>query len=385
VAQIALKKDLDVYLQNGKGYPAEVKEYSPPLTNLPGKTSLPWETRVTGKDVAILKIEGQDLPTVRIGDSDQMQLGGTVYVAGYPGVVLGHAYLNPQSVLETSFTRGQVSSLKLDVKGSKVIQLDAAITWGNSGGPVFNDAGEVIGMATFISISEGQNPQAIQGFNFAVPSNVVREFVRAAGVVTEPSLFDVAWGHALDAYYSGKHDRAVQRFDEVVRLMPDLPDAMKLRREAIAAPRSSGMPGWLPLAIGAVAVIGVVLVTAGVVARRGKSKAPASTGAARASAGRDLGRLVVQSGPLAGNRFSIPSSGVRIGRDPDACQVVVAEETVSREQAIVLPGAAGNGVLIRNLSGTNPTFVNGRPIQEAGLKAGDQIKVGGTVLVYEGV
>ena len=103
-----------------------------------------------------------------------------------------------------------------DVKGSNVLQMDAPVTWGNSGGPVMNEAGEVVGMATFISLHEGQ--QAIQGFNFAVPVNVVKEFVRASGSDTSPSLFDEVWDEALGIYYEHKRDAAIQKFDEVLRL-----------------------------------------------------------------------------------------------------------------------------------------------------------------------
>jgi len=61
-----------------------------------------------------------------------------------------------------------------------VIQTDAAITWGNSGGPAFSFRGEVIGVATFISTTlEGD--QAIQGFNFLIPVDSVNEFSAQVG------------------------------------------------------------------------------------------------------------------------------------------------------------------------------------------------------------
>lgn len=349
---------------------------------VPGKLSLPWMEMQTGKDVAILKIEGRDLPTVRVGDSERVQIGDNVHMAGYPGVVMSHPYLNPQSVLEASFTRGQVSALRLDIKGSNVLQMDAAMIWGNSGGPIFSDGGEVVGMATFGSIAEGSgSSQAIQGFNFAVPASVVREFMRSTGVVTEPSVFDRTWDRALSLYYAGNHRAAIGAFDEVLRLMPDLPDAIKLRRESILLVDQGVGGGRLSWLVLGVTGGGVLLLAVGLVMRRGRS-APRKPGLVRA-APRPLGRLVVRSGPQQGNPFPVPRDGIKIGRDPDSCQVVLSEATVSREHAVLLLAGANGDVMIRTLSGTNPTFVNDRPIQEATLKSGDQIKIGNSILSYE--
>ncbi len=376
-AQIVLLKTLDVYLQNWKKYTAEVKEYSPPMSGRPGKTSLPWENTETGKDVAILKIEARDLPTVRMGDSDRVELGTTVHVAGYPGVVMEHAYLNPQSVLEASFTRGQISSLKLDVKGSNVLQMDAPVTWGNSGGPVFSDAGEVVGMATFISLHEGK--QAIQGFNFAVPVNVVREFVRAAGVDISPSAFDGVWTEALDLYYSGKKKDSMRKFDEALLVMPDLPDAVKLRREAMMAPEGGGLSTTNLIILIAI-VVGAGLIIIGLLNRRKGAGGKMASGKGKGEM--NLGQIIIQEGPLRGNRFPVSPSGLRIGRDPQKCQVVIDEEVVSREHAII-QASEGGELMIKSLSGTNPTQVNDRPITETTLRTGDLIKIGNSVLRYQ--
>ena len=92
--------------------------------------------------------------------------------------------------------------------------------------------------------------------------------------------------------------------------------------------------------------------------------------------------LVVTAGPLKGNRFEIESGGLTIGRDPSACQIVVSEASVSREHAVIRPN--GSTLTIKNLSGTNPTFVNDRAIQETSLKSGDKVKVGESVFTVEG-
>ncbi|MEZ4414225.1 MAG: trypsin-like peptidase domain-containing protein [Gemmatimonadota bacterium] len=392
-SQITLRKSLDVYLQNWQKMTAEVRAYSPPMSNLPGKTSFPWQgSRESGSDVAVLKVAGRDLPTLRIGDSDRVQIGDEIFVAGYPGTVLMHPYLSPESQMQASFTRGQVSAVKVAVGGNSVIQMDAAITHGNSGGPVFNGDGEVIGMATFGSI-EGN--QMVQGFNFAVPSNVARGYL-PANATLEPGMFDRTWDRALDSYYARDYAAAISGFDEAIRILPNLPDAATLRLNSMQARDrgegtsgggSSRIPTWMILA--AVA-LGGLLVVSGLMSRRaaapGGGTSPGRAGAGRAarstpSANGGPAHLIAQAGSLAGNRFSITGAGVKIGRDPAVCQVVLSDSSVSREHALVV--ASDGGYVVKNLSGTNPTYVNDRPIQEATLKSGDRIKVGASIFSLE--
>jgi S1-C subfamily serine protease len=412
-------KRLAVVLQNGRSYPAEVKEYSPPISSAPGKTESLFATVVSGRDVAVLKIAARDLPTVSLGDSDVISLGGTVHAAGYPGAVFSHESLGRETILEASFTRGEVSSLKVDVQGSPLLQHTAAITWGNSGGPLFNDRGEVVGMNTMISIAQGQ---AIHGFGFAVPVNVVREFLRSAGAdVTQRSLFDRAWSRALDNFFQGNHQAAISEFDMAMRLMPDLPDADRLRRAAISgedvmrlemanqppppaepevAPPpvvqeipqgENGSGPSAPWILAGLALLSLVLVPTGVVMRRRALAGGAPGGrlpavpSALPKSERALGHLVVRSGPLKGNRFPVPVNGITIGRDPSKCQLVLGDAAVSREHALVAPNGQTGHITVRTLSGTNEVFVNDRPITETQLRSGDLIKVGSAVITFEQV
>jgi S1-C subfamily serine protease len=411
-------KRLVVVLQNGRSYPAEVKEYSPPISSAPGKTESLFATVVSGRDVAVLKIAARDLPTVSLGDSEAISLGGTVHAAGYPGAVFDHESLGRETTLEASFTRGEVSSLKVDVQGSPLLQHTAAITWGNSGGPLFNDRGEVVGMNTMISIAQGQ---AIHGFGFAVPVNVVREFLRSAGAdVAQRSLFDRSWSRALDNYFQGNHQAAIAEFDMAMRLMPDLPDADRLRRAAISgedilrlevasqpppevraepmAPpveeivQDDGASGTsTPWILGGLVLLSLILVPTGVVMRRRAAAGTTAAGRLQAAPSslrlgeNALGHLTVRSGSLKGNRFPVPARGITIGRDPSKCQLVLGDAAVSREHAIVAPNGQNATVTVRNLSGTNEIYVNDQPVREITLNSGDMIKVGSAVITFEQV
>jgi serine protease Do len=115
-------------------------------------------------DVALIKVTPDSpLPTAGFGDSDAVRVADRVLAIGNP---LG---------LGGSVTRGIVSALNRDIRDTPFddyIQTDAAINHGNSGGPLFNERGEVIGMNTAIFSPEANSGSI--GLGFAIPSNDVK-------------------------------------------------------------------------------------------------------------------------------------------------------------------------------------------------------------------
>ncbi|HSX12710.1 MAG TPA: DegQ family serine endoprotease [Rhabdochlamydiaceae bacterium] len=113
-------------------------------------------------DIAIIKIEGKDLPHIALGDSDAMEIGEWVVAIGSP------------FQLEASLTVGVVSAKgRQNLKITDLedfIQTDAAINPGNSGGPLLNLDSEVIGINTAIVSRTG----GYMGIGFAVPSNMAK-------------------------------------------------------------------------------------------------------------------------------------------------------------------------------------------------------------------
>ncbi|HEY6402805.1 MAG TPA: trypsin-like peptidase domain-containing protein, partial [Blastocatellia bacterium] len=118
-------------------------------------------------DLALLKIAMDDLTPLRLGDSEALRVGDSVIAIGNP------------LEYERSVTAGIVSALGRKVYEAEpfesFIQTDAAINRGNSGGPLLNKRGEVIGVNTVIR-SDGR------GISFAVPSNVVKRVVAQLSV-----------------------------------------------------------------------------------------------------------------------------------------------------------------------------------------------------------
>jgi pSer/pThr/pTyr-binding forkhead associated (FHA) protein len=90
-----------------------------------------------------------------------------------------------------------------------------------------------------------------------------------------------------------------------------------------------------------------------------------------------FGSLHATSGPLAGNRFTIPKNGLMIGRDPTRCAIVLPSDTVSKEHAWVVP--LDNDVAVIDRSSSNGTYVNSTDsarISKVVLKNGDRIFIG---------
>jgi serine protease Do len=110
-------------------------------------------------DIAVLKIEGHDFPSVRLGDSDQLGVGDYVLAIGEP---FG---------LEETATAGIVSAKGRSLPGDgyvPFIQTDAAVNPGNSGGPLFDSTGAVVGINAQIYSNSG----GYQGVSFAIPINL---------------------------------------------------------------------------------------------------------------------------------------------------------------------------------------------------------------------
>ncbi len=258
---LVVERALDVHLSNGKAYAAQVKFYSPPAYVVVGTSTDASGARrgERGRDVAILKIEDRELPVVRLArHSTDLHLGQALFVIGFPGVVISHELLSRATQYEPSITTGRVSGFKEDIGGQRVIQTDAAIIQGNSGGPVFDDRGQVIGAATFTSL---QGDQVVQGFNFLIPVETIQEAARKAGVTPRgDSMFTRLWNHGVDLYVADLHYRAYRNMSAADRIHPGFPDVERVREDCDIKHKEQGYlhreeVQWGVMAVGFLGVI----------------------------------------------------------------------------------------------------------------------------------
>lgn len=169
-----------------------------------------------GKDIAILKIRGTDMPVLRLADPSMPQVGEQLYVYGFPGPVTNNDFVSAASAIEPTLTTGIVSAIKQSVGNWPVIQMDANINHGSSGGPVCNEKGEVVGLTTFGSIENTGGLAA--GLNFAVPVAILNEYIDSAGIDPEPGSATRHFTHALTYYDQRRYSAALEEFQEVQKL-----------------------------------------------------------------------------------------------------------------------------------------------------------------------
>lgn len=173
---------------------------------------------VPGKDVAVLKIEADNLPTVALGTKDAIGTGDSTYALGYPAP----ANIDDSKPIEASFTSGVISAKKMMPDGWSVLQTDATISHGSSGGPVFNKEGEVVGVATFGSV-DPQTGETVQGINFVVPIAIVKEFLDQANVEPSEGRLSQLYREGIQLLAQERYKAALKKFQEVEDLNPKFP------------------------------------------------------------------------------------------------------------------------------------------------------------------
>lgn len=377
-----------VLLQDGSALPFEIKSFGAPIGD---------EGNLVGKDVAIIKVEIKNAPTLRLGDSANVKVGDHIFVIGYPGAA-DSSMLDDKSSVEPTTNDGSISAVKTTRDGIPVLQTNANTTHGNSGGPVLNQVGEVIGLLTF----RGNlvNGQEVQGFNFIVPSNTAREFLSSAGAANTPGIVDQRWQAGLKFYWQAHYKDAKTHFDEVATLFPRHAEAKRLitdsqerilKGEDQSANVSTLIYGIAGLGIVLGGVVGGVVIvrrragTAGVAPVRVVAPRRSPSAPNPPAAGDDNATLVAlpqsgplpitfQSGPLKGQRIQISPHGSYLGRDAAKADVVVVHEMISGRHLWI--GQQAGQWMVIDQGSTNGTFVNeaarGR-IKEQALRPGDLV------------
>ena len=362
----------EVELSNGEKLPFRIRSYSPPLNE-------------RGTDLALLQIDRRNLPAIRLADSDTARVGDSIWAVGYPAVasssddVIG-GWLSRDSDLEATVSPGNVTAIKRNIANVPVLQSNVAIYRGNSGGPVVNRDGDVIGISTWGHTDAEQ-------IKFLVPSNVAREMLQSSKVVIN---IDGEMGRhyraALDAAADGDWSKANGEVALASAMFKGSPDLIRFHHDADRALKT--MPPWRlhPVATGvAGAFVGVAVIGGTLLLTRQRTKIPMPVEVASTVetvvpnegglTSRMLGRFTILNGSRAGQRLGLGGSGIRIGRESTICEIVLENPKVSRLHAEVV--SIDGKVMLIDRNSSNGTYVNDQKIDKRFLKDGDIIYFGG--------
>lgn len=177
--------------------------------------------RTWGRDIAILKVDGQEpLPTVRLGDSTDLGSGAKLFSIGYPTIGVEELFKDRNTTLEPSLTSGVVSARRTLESGVDTIQTDLGLNPGNSGGPVYDGDGNVVGIATFrpseLDISE---------VSFALPIEVATGFMTEQGIENEAGDLTTTFEEGLNALWRDDCETVSEKMNAVQEMWSDHPYA----------------------------------------------------------------------------------------------------------------------------------------------------------------
>jgi len=179
-------------------------------------------TGFSSSDVALLKVSGSGYPALPLGKIDEVSVGSDILVVGFPGIAMGtkSILLDTSANSQPTFTRGVISAFK-QAKGDKknLIQTDASINHGNSGGPAVSNKGNVIGIATYgLAAEEGTG-----NYNFLRDIADLRALMVKNNVSEEVGETYPAWKTGLESYWISYLKPAQASFEKVRSLYGNHP------------------------------------------------------------------------------------------------------------------------------------------------------------------
>ncbi len=356
-------------------------------------TRLPYDVAATSESfaggaarVALLRIDRRNLPALEPATGAASGPGTRLWVVGYPAVatraddLLG-GWVSQDAELEAAFNPGEIVPASASVSGGTLVQTNAAIYEGNSGGPVIRrDDGRVVGIAF-----RGSSDQ--KKFVLAIDA-IVPMLDRLGLKPGERGRFQETYAAALDAAEKGDWTGARERLAQADALFPNFPDLVRLRAEAERHERESGGLARAALPIAILAVLGIGAIAAYALLRRASHRkpkvaipavtretdaAPRTDPANAASA--SLGSVIVVNGAREGERIRLIGPVLLVGREASACDLVFDHPKVSRVHAELLDERGRTAIVDRESS--NGTWVNGEKISRRILEDGDIIYCGG--------
>jgi hypothetical protein len=178
-------------------------------TNKPASISVP--------DLTILKVNSQNsnFPGLKLADYNTISTSQEIVAIGFPGAAHNQSLFSSNASNISTVTKGTISAIKPNTTNSfKLIQIDASISHGNSGGPILNSIGEVVGVSTYGVNSKEQSAD----FNAGVSVEEVEKFLKANNIKNEVGEVSNLISKGLNNFTEGYFSQAKENFQRAISL-----------------------------------------------------------------------------------------------------------------------------------------------------------------------
>ncbi|MFZ1258014.1 MAG: trypsin-like peptidase domain-containing protein [Candidatus Saccharimonas sp.] len=238
--------------------------------------------KFTKSDVALIKLDGgSNFPMTTLGSMSDIAQGANINIMGYPGIGSSNGLVSETKTAAT-LTTGKVSAHKDDNNGKKMIETDTEIGHGNSGGPAFDDSGNVIGVATY-GTTEGANGGG--KLNYVRNIKDLTDLADKSSVrYSQKSETQKTWEAGINDFYRARYKKAVKSFQKVKTLYPDHPRVNEMiataEKRIAAGENIDDFPWVLVLIGGGIVAVLAAAATTFIIIRHKKTHAAYTAGVA---------------------------------------------------------------------------------------------------------
>lgn len=298
-----------------------------------------------GLDLAILRLEApttlrKQLP---LRSADSVSIMTPIYALGFPGIADDSSGYLPSSVDDVTITEGKITKEQYQYEGSNYLQVDAVISSGNSGGPLVDETGAVVGINSMVS-----DPQSGTGLGYALYIDYAIDYFNTMG-----------YPYTLAP-------------DPVPSSQPTGSGSPVVTSEPNPNPDPVPKPiGWYVYAAIGVAVAALAAVAYLMIDKKKKQAVPSDVGytvpvgkPSEASRGGRQITSIGQTNVLGGKSYSV-SGKILIGRDPASCQIVFPAKTPGISGKHCAVQELAQGVVVTDLGSSYGTYLENGTKMEA--------------------
>jgi len=331
-------------------------------------------------DLALLKISSPSgkYPTLALGNMNTLTEGEALLAIGFPGAADDRVIFSETSSTSATITRGIISAIKGNTNNKyKLIQTDAVINHGNSGGPMINNNSKVIGVSTYILSSDETD-----NYGAGVTVDAIKEILSRNNIKAENSSISDSVLAGMDNMQKGYYTWALRNFDEAIKAYPSSVEVVKplklLAQEKIDAGEDNSPiatygdfyihPSDMPYIFGGLGIAIVILLIMIISAIVKKPKRARRN--AQPIAPQQLGQVPTTAAPMPGMRPQTPPAPSPLPTQPRPAMPVTPQPVTPRP---VQPPAAVTPTTTQAPVPTTATVQQPRPFSvESAMKAPTQ-------------